>query len=126
VPAAEDARDDDPFVDLAVTATTARATVRRAHAERLCIGHFPGDPLLPGAFLAGLLADLGARLVATAEDPPAKVAEIVRCVFRRRVRPDDDIVLFATRGRAPDAVEAEARTGRGLAAVATFRFVMPS
>ena len=116
------APDDDPFVDLALTATTARATLRRAHAERLCAGHFPDDPLLPGAFLAGLLADLGARLVATTGAKVA-LAEVVRCVFRHRVRPDDDIVLVATRDPAAQAVEACVRTSHGTAATATLRFV---
>jgi 3-hydroxymyristoyl/3-hydroxydecanoyl-(acyl carrier protein) dehydratase len=123
MPAGPDARADDPFVDLALTRTTARATVRRAHAERLCAGHFPGDPLVPGAFLAALLADLGARLVAAADGRPAALAEVVRCVFRARVRPDEDIVLVATRGPGDCAVEAEVRTPRGTAVRATLRFV---
>lgn len=116
------APDDDPFVDLSLTATTARAILDRAHAERLCAGHFPGDPVLPGAFLAGLLADLGACLVATS-GPEVALAEVVRCVFRRRVRPDDDIVLVATRDPAAHAVEACVRTSHGIAATATLRFV---
>ena len=115
------ASDDDPFVDLVVTATNARATVRRAHAARLCDGHFPNDPLLPGAFIAALLADLGAQLVGTSESP-APLAEVVRCVFRRRVRPDDDIVLVATRGHRPLLVNAEVQAGGIVAAVATLRF----
>ena len=119
------ASDDDRFVDLAVTATTARATVEPAHAARLCDGHFPNDPLLPGAFIAGLLADLGARLVGTSERPVV-LAEVVRCVFRRRVRPDCDVVLTATRGHGSQVVDAEVRSGGVVAAVATLRFEAPS
>lgn len=116
------ARDDDPFVDVTIGATTARATVRRAHAARLCAGHFPDDPLLPGALMAGMLAELGARLLGGR----VVLASVVRCVFRRRVRPDDDIVLLATRTPATDTVEAEVRIRDGTAAVATLRFVAAS
>jgi 3-hydroxymyristoyl/3-hydroxydecanoyl-(acyl carrier protein) dehydratase len=120
------APDDDPFADVVLTPTTARATVRRTHAERLCAGHFPGDPLLPGAFLAGMLADLGGRLVETTSGAPVVLAEVVRCVFRRRVRPADDIVLVVTRAADAHAVEAEVHTRGGTAALATLRFVAAS
>jgi 3-hydroxymyristoyl/3-hydroxydecanoyl-(acyl carrier protein) dehydratase len=103
------------FATLRVGPRTARARVRTGHARRLAAGHFPDEPLLPGAYLAELMADLGARLAG------APVAEVVRCTFRRRVHPEDAIVI-AARLAAADEVEAEVRVGRHAAARATLRF----
>jgi 3-hydroxymyristoyl/3-hydroxydecanoyl-(acyl carrier protein) dehydratase len=103
------------FATLRVGPRTARAHVRPGHARRLAAGHFPDEPLLPGAYLAELMADLGARLAG------APVAEVVRCTFRRRVRPADAIVI-AARLAAGGEVEAEVRVGRHAAARATLRF----
>ena len=103
----------------------ARALVRRAHARRLCAGHFPGDPLLPGAYLAGLMADLAERLIAARGGRAAELSEVVRCVFLDRVRPDDEIVvaarLDATRG-GRTSVETKVLIGERCAARATLRF----
>jgi 3-hydroxymyristoyl/3-hydroxydecanoyl-(acyl carrier protein) dehydratase len=104
-----------PFAALRVGARTARGVVRPAHARRLAAGHFPDEPLLPGAYLAELMAELGTRLA------DAPVAEVVRCVFRRRVHPDDEIVV-AARLAAGGRVEAEVRVGGRAAACATLRF----
>jgi len=108
------------FEGLVIEDGSARARVRRAHATALCVGHFPGDPFLPGAYLAGLMAELGARLVAG-----RPLTRVVRCAFRRRVVPDGDIVVLARRvprGR----VEAEVRAGGACAAQATLVFGRPA
>ena len=79
------------------------ATVPVQVLERLCLGHFPGAPVVPGAYLLGLLLDL-ARLV----DASATVVE--RCVFRSQVVPTTPVTLAArrdVRGR----VIAEVRVG---------------
>jgi 3-hydroxymyristoyl/3-hydroxydecanoyl-(acyl carrier protein) dehydratase len=91
------------------------AVVEREYARALCAGHFPGDPVLPGAYLAALMADLAGRL---AREP---LAEVVRCVFRVRVRPDDEIVVAAWLAPA-GSVEAEVRVRGACAARATLRF----
>jgi 3-hydroxymyristoyl/3-hydroxydecanoyl-(acyl carrier protein) dehydratase len=107
------------FRDLRVGGGEARARVDPAYARALCDGHFPDDPLLPGAYLAELMADLGGRLVRGA------LAEVVSCTFRARVRPDGDIAVAARlRGRDGDAVRVDAEVlvgGRG-AARAVLRF----
>ena len=110
----------DSFEALVIEEGRARARVRRAHAAALCVGHFPGDPFLPGAYLAGLMAELGAKL--TAGRP---LARVVRCAFRRRVTPDGDILVLARRvprGR----VEAEVHAGGARAAQATLVFGRPA
>ena len=110
----------EAFEGLVIEHGSARARVRRAHATALCVGHFPGDPFLPGAYLAGLMAELSARLVAG-----RPLARVVRCAFRRRVLPGGDIVVLARRlprGR----VEAEVRAGGACAAQATIAFGRPA
>src|SRR5262249_17206829 len=103
------------FATLRVGPRTARAHVRPAHARRLAAGHFPHEPLLPGAYLAALMADLGARLAG------APVAQVVRCPFRRRLHPHARILIAAPPAAARE-VEAEVRIGRDAAARATLRF----
>lgn len=108
--------DDEPaFEAVTVAGGVARAVVRHAHARRLCAGHFPGEPIVPGSALTGLMADVGARLV------PEPLREIVRCTFRTPVVPEDDIVIAATRGPG-EQVEVEVVTARGRAARALLRF----
>jgi 3-hydroxymyristoyl/3-hydroxydecanoyl-(acyl carrier protein) dehydratase len=114
--------DRRPFAEVTLARDAARAVVSRGHAHALCAGHFPGDPLIPGAYLAELMADLAARLVA-ARSGAAGLGTIVRCVFLARVAPDDDVVVTAR--LAPGergAVEAEVRAGDAAAARATLRF----
>jgi 3-hydroxymyristoyl/3-hydroxydecanoyl-(acyl carrier protein) dehydratase len=88
------------------------ATVPVVVLERLCRGHFPGAPMVPGAYLLGLLLDL-ARLV----DASATIVE--RCVFRSQVAPTTPVTLAARRG-ARGRVVAEVRVGAERPAVAWF------
>ena len=105
------------FRALAVHGSEARATLTPAHAERLCAGHFPGQPLVPGAALVGLMAEVAAR---AAGRPDAAPAEVVRAVFVARVHPRDPIEITA-RARA-GRVDADVRCAGRRAARATFRF----
>ena len=110
----------EPFASCTVGGGAARAVVAPTHAERLCEGHFPGDPLVPGALLAGLMADVGTRLLAAEHAVPPVLAEIVQCAFLAPVRPSDPIVVEA-RGAALE-VEAEVLAGGTRAAHAILRF----
>jgi hypothetical protein len=99
--------DDGPFAELTVADDVATALVRPEHAARLCEGHFPDDPLVPGAYLAGLMAELGGRLHAAR--PPAR---LVRCDFIRPVRPSQAIRVSARRvgpGRVAAEIHAAGR-----------------
>jgi 3-hydroxymyristoyl/3-hydroxydecanoyl-(acyl carrier protein) dehydratase len=104
------------FEGLVIDERSAQARVRRAHARALCAGHFPGDPFLPGAYLAGLMAELGGRLFRG-----RPLARVVRCAFRRPVTPEGEIVVRAR--RAPGGrVEAEVHAAGACAARATLVF----
>jgi 3-hydroxymyristoyl/3-hydroxydecanoyl-(acyl carrier protein) dehydratase len=104
------------FADVELGRDAARAVVRPEHAHALCVGHFPGDPLVPGAYLLGLMAALGEQLLGGAEP-----VGVERCVFRHRVRPSAPIVVHARR-RGPDAVDAEILSGDTTAARALVRY----
>lgn len=111
---------DDVFDELTVSDEVAAGVVRADHAERLCAGHFPGDPLVPGASLARLMAALASRLVGGGE-PRA----LVRCAFHARVTPAQRILVSARR-TADAEVDAEVRVAGRRAARATFRFGAPT
>jgi 3-hydroxymyristoyl/3-hydroxydecanoyl-(acyl carrier protein) dehydratase len=96
---------------------TARARLRSAHAAELCRGHFPGEPLVPGALLVGVMAELAGLLVGAPESSPI---EVVRAVFVRRISPDDAIALAAT--RAGDRIEVDVDANAVRAARGVFRF----
>jgi len=108
----------EPFAEIELADGVARGRVQPAYARALCAGHFPGDPLLPGAYLAALMADLASRL-----RDGAPLRELVRCAFHRRVRPDDDIVVTARLAGA--TVYAEVQVAGACAARATLRFGDP-
>ena len=110
----------DVFHPVVITAGVARARVRRTHAERLCAGHFPGDPIVPGSSLAGLMADIAACVV-TAHGERTELLEVVRCIFLDAVRPDGAITVSA-RVRDGTSIDAEVHTGVRCAARATLRF----
>ena len=108
------------FGELVVADGTARGVVRPERVRRLCEGLFPGDPLIPGVHLAGLMAELaGAALAEDGKLP--ELAELERASFLARVTPDEPVVVTARReGRT--RAHAEVHTGGACAARATFRF----
>ncbi len=108
---------DGPFSMMTIDAPAARAIVDPRHAHRLCAGHFPDDPLLPGAFLVELMADVGARLLGVTTPPTA----VHRCVFHARVHPGGEVAIVA-RHAGGDTVEAEVLVDGARAAQATLAF----
>jgi len=94
------------FATLEVAADTARAVPEVAALEALCAGHFPGEPMVPGAYLLGLMAALAERLGG------GPVREVTRCLLIAPVRPDQRVVLTARRtGNDVDVtVDADGRT----------------
>ena len=99
----------------------ARSIVPRSRLEALCAGHFPDDPIVPGAYVAGLLAEVASL----AARPEARLVEIERCTFLAPLRPGDDVMLIATSAAAkPDGtvVEAEVQAAGACVARARVRF----
>ena len=79
---------------------------------------------MPGAYVAGLLAELGADTLARNGLPHA-LQEVERCTFFAPLRPADDVVLVA--GPAEPlaggvAVTAEVQVGGRCAARGRFRY----
>jgi hypothetical protein len=114
---------DDVFDEVRTDAGVVRGRVRRAHARALCAGHFPGEPLLPGAYQAGLMATLTTRGLAAGCATPPILVEVAHCVFRARVSPEEDIEVVAW--LEPDReglVSAELWTHGRCAARARLRF----
>jgi len=110
----------ETFGEVAVADGAARAVVRPEHVRRLCEGHFPGEPLVPGSQLAGLMGELAGAAIA--EDPSAfELVEIERASFVARVTPDGPVVVTARRDGGTRA-HAEVHAGGTCAARATFRF----
>jgi 3-hydroxymyristoyl/3-hydroxydecanoyl-(acyl carrier protein) dehydratase len=108
------------FDEVTVDVNRAHGRVHPAHATALCAGHFPGDPVVPGAYLLGLMAELAARLM-----HDARLHRIVRSAFRRPVAPTGEIHVRAE--RAPRGrVEAEVYVHGTCAARATLVFGTPA
>jgi 3-hydroxymyristoyl/3-hydroxydecanoyl-(acyl carrier protein) dehydratase len=114
------------FAELAHDGETARAVVDPAHARALCAGHFPDDPLLPGAYLVELMAEVGGLLFGEQAVAPPPV-ELVRCTFAARITPDDRIAIVARRtaGGEDGFLEAEVHVRGVRAAHAVLRFATP-
>ena len=113
---------DAAFAELTVADGAARGVVRPERIRHLCEGHFPGDPIVPGAQLVGLMADVAGVAIAPVSTRPDLV-EVERASFLARVTPADVVLVTAQREGAM-RVQAEVHTGDACAARATFRFRM--
>ncbi len=56
----------------------------------LCAGHFPGDPIVPGAHILGLIVDVARSL-----GPRQGALAIESCGFRAPLRPDGELRVHA-------------------------------
>lgn len=83
------------LVDVRRTGDGTIARVDPAWITARCAGHFPGDPLVPGAHLLALM-------VAAAGVTTPRIA---RCAFRRPVRPGGAVEIVARRDGGGVAVE---------------------
>ena len=119
----------EAFAETVVEGAEAWARVKRPHAEQLCDGHFPDTPLLPGASVVGLMADLAGMLLAK-RGAPSRLTAVVSATFLVPILPAADLDLQARLDTPPDTAAAPdetivsvvARTDGRLAARATLRF----
>ena len=80
------------FRDIRVEGRRVEALVLPDYLLTLCSGHFPGDPLVPGATLIALVADLvvGAFEI---EFRRLRSIRLRGIAFLRPVRPDSPLIL---------------------------------
>jgi len=110
-----------PFVGAVVEPHRARARLPRAHLATLCEGHFPHDPIVPGAYVAGLMAELAAMLPAV-RDSQRALAAVERCTFLAPLRPADDVFFtVATPAGSTEGVTIDAQVHAGAVCVARGR-----
>ena len=94
------------------------------------VGHFPGEPIMPGVLIIEALAQTGALAVLAAPENRGKLAlfaGIERAKFRRPVRPGDTIELemTLTRSRGPlGEGDATAMVDGALVCSATLKFAV--
>src|SRR5262245_13965837 len=102
------------------------AIVSRADLEALCAGHFPGDPIVPGAYIAGLLAEVSGQVFGDEGGNHPVLAEVERCTFLAPLRPDGDATVIASapqRDSDGRVVAAEVHMNGRCVARGRFRFV---
>jgi 3-hydroxyacyl-[acyl-carrier-protein] dehydratase len=113
-----------------VPGESARARLLVDPGAAFFVGHFPGNPILPGVIIVEALAQTGA-LAALAEPASAGklalFAGIERARFRRIVRPGEELILETrlTRRRGPlGQGEGVASVGGVVACETTLRFAL--
>jgi 3-hydroxymyristoyl/3-hydroxydecanoyl-(acyl carrier protein) dehydratase len=110
-------REASVFTEVVIGVDEARATLRRDHVAELCRGHFPEEPLVPGAMLVGIMAEVASLVLG---GPVRAPAEVERAVFLGRVVPQEGIIVTAT--RRGQRIDAEIRVGGTPAARGVFHF----
>src|ERR671918_1588557 len=89
-----------------------RVVARKRVTEENCVGHFPGNPIMPGVLMVEALAQTGAVAVLSEEENRGRIAlfagiDDVR--FKRVVRPGDVLTLEC------DLVAVRGQIGKGKA-----------
>ncbi|UCD30458.1 MAG: UDP-3-O-[3-hydroxymyristoyl] N-acetylglucosamine deacetylase [Planctomycetota bacterium] len=98
--------------------------------EEFFSGHYPGQPIMPGALIIEAMAQLGGLLLSQELEHTGKVAVLLsldKVKFRRPVVPGDQLILeaFARRVKSRTGhVYSIARVGDDLAAEADIKFMM--
>jgi 3-hydroxyacyl-[acyl-carrier-protein] dehydratase len=100
--------------------------------ERMCAGHFPGFPVLPGVLMTEALAQLCAVVAlagnAARQGKPVYLVGLDKLRFRRPVRPGDVLITearFVEERRKLMTFEIEARVGDERAVSATLIATAP-
>ena len=100
------------------------AVLDESRARNLCDGHFPGDPFIPGAYLAALMVEAGRQLLA-ARSHQVSLEELEKCNFHAPARPHARVQIKAwvrDQSNPPNCVLAEVWCGTALAARACLKY----
>ena len=81
-------------VHISVDRRHARANVADEHVRHVSVGHFPGDPFAPGAYVADWMVALAHILIRAGSLEPGP-CRIERCVFVRRIQPGAPVFVEA-------------------------------
>ena len=98
--------------------------------EEFFLGHYPGQPIMPGVLIIECMAQLGGLLLARELEHTGKVAVLLsldRVKFRRPVVPGDQLILEASARRVKSRtghVFCTARVGDQQVAEADIKFMM--
>jgi len=98
--------------------------------EEFFMGHYPGQPIMPGVLIIEAMAQLGGILLARELEHTGKVAVLLsldKVKFRRPVAPGDQLLLEAEARRVKSRtghVACKARVGDDLVAEADIKFMM--
>lgn len=90
--------------------------------EEIFVGHFPGDPVLPGAFVIEALAQTGAVALLTMPEFAGKTAYfggIKTAKFRKMTKPGTQLRLEVTL----DKIRGNIGSGKGIAYIGTKKAV---
>ncbi len=98
--------------------------------EEFFLGHYPGQPIMPGVLIIEAMAQLGGLLLSRELEHTGKVAVLLsldRVKFRRPVVPGDQLILEAQARRLKSRtghVSCTARVGDAQVAEADIKFMM--
>ena len=98
--------------------------------EPYFMGHYPGDPIMPGVLVIEALAQVGGILLSQELEHKGKVAVLLsldKVKFRRAVRPGDQLILEAEALRVRSSsghIRGRARVGNELVAEGEIKFIL--
>ncbi len=98
--------------------------------EEFFLGHYPGQPIMPGVLILDAMAQMGGILLSQELDLKGKVAVLLsidKVKFRRPVVPGDQLILDVEALRVKSRtghVRCHARVGDEVAAEANIKFMM--
>jgi len=98
--------------------------------EPFFVGHFPGEPIMPGALIVEMMAQSGAVMLLVMDQHRGKLAYLAgldKARFRKPVRPGDTLIAEVVKIKARGSVgwvKATARVGEKVVCEAEISFAI--